>query len=148
MLMLPRGSMSEQQYSWLEALVMVALRQPVDDDHDDPLSLEMMEVTGVAGRLREYSREAANEVVAALFIFVLVFAWNYAKYSAKFGNSGPVFCKITAASIFGVLVCILHEIRARRASSPLDALCQIDHLPTVGTAVGQATANYSSCSAM
>ena len=122
--------MSEQEYNWLQALVMVVRRQQVADDPDDPLSLEMMEVTGVAGRFREHSREAANELVAVLFICLLVFAWTSAKFRVKSAKRDPDFCKIDAAPIFGTLVCIPHEIRARRALALLNALCQNDHLPT------------------
>ena len=66
---------------------MVIWRQQIDDGQDEPSSHSMDEITGIAGRLRQHNRQAANDLAAMLLILVFVFAWNCAKNRANFGGN-------------------------------------------------------------
>lgn len=85
--------MSKEEYSWVVALTMLAVHQLIDDDQDGPKSLEMKKVTGISGLLRDHHQEAANEMVARLFIFLLILLWTRAKHRAISTRNGPLFLK-------------------------------------------------------
>lgn len=101
--------MSEQQYRWMLSAIAAWRQQDADGD-DGFVSPEIDLVTAVAGHFAKYDQRSANELAAALFIFLLVFAWNSAKIYAKSGGFRPDLCKIGAASIFWLLGCIPHEM--------------------------------------
>ncbi|MEI7614103.1 MAG: hypothetical protein WCK63_14470 [Betaproteobacteria bacterium] len=92
--------MPKQQYTWLLALSMIVSQQENDDDQGKPISTEMRDVTGVAGQLRHHNHQAANELMAALFIYLLLFVLSSAINCAKYGNSGSLFCKLTHRRFF------------------------------------------------
>ena len=98
--------MPTQQYLWLAALSMVALRlqhnKNNDDSPDTPKS-SLTDVTGIAGRLCHHNSPAANDLSAALLVLILVLWQLCAIYSAKFVICGPVFCELTRRQFFAAL---------------------------------------------
>lgn len=70
---------------------------------DDPPGQRVERVIGVAGQLKSAPTRAANDLAAALFILVFIWAWNFAKYRANFGTVALYRAKhreINAAPIF------------------------------------------------
>lgn len=84
-------------------MVANMLRQATDIDPSEPwpqipfvLSIEA--INGVSGRLHLGERRAANDLAAALFILLLIFAWSCAKRCANNGVPVVFLCKITGAN--------------------------------------------------
>jgi len=104
--------MSKKQYAWLAAMAIIAWRQQQsDDDQDEPFSLAMQDVIGIAGRLIQHERQAANEMEARLIYLALMWLWNCAKYRANVVNGGPILCQLT-----------WHEFSSRIPQNPSDCL--------------------------
>jgi len=94
-----------QQSTWIIATVSMWRRsndfKEDDPNSTDPYPLKMGAVEGTSGRFETYDRRAANELTAALFIFLLIWVWNCANYRAKMVNRGSVSCKLTRREFSG-----------------------------------------------
>ena len=127
--------MPTQQYLWLAACAIAALRlhqNHSNNDLPDSQQSPLTDVTGVAGRLRHHDSPPANDPTAALLVLIPVLLQFYAIYSANLTISAPVFCKITRRRFFAASALNALPIQACVVLILLAHLCQKDHLPTVG----------------
>lgn len=96
--------MSKQQYLWMLGL-MAAWRQRVDGDDQDGQRLLLHAIYARAGVFQGVPAKSANDqVIAALFILLLILAWTGAKYRAKSSAFNPFMRELTPALFFGTIL--------------------------------------------
>lgn len=101
MLPAPRGSMSKQQYVWMLGLIAAWRQQQSNSDDPDGARMLLQHVFAQAGQFTNAPAKSANDqVVACLFILLLLWWRNSAKNSANFAGFHLVFCKINADRFF------------------------------------------------
>lgn len=124
--------MSKQQYTWLLALSAIAWQQSNEDDDGGSAMLALHHVYAQAGCFSFHSVESSNdELVAALFILLLIRYWICAKYCANLLVLLLVWREINAARFFPEAARNPRQIRAAALWAGLLYLCHSDHLPTI-----------------
>lgn len=99
--------MPKHQYAWLLTVAIIAAHQAkktIDIDAEDS-GPAWAEITAKAGRLQDLSARSANDatIAAALFILLLIYAWNCAKYRAQmavYNQSRAKYFQINGEPIF------------------------------------------------
>lgn len=103
---------------------MVAWRQNDADDDQDGARMQLQGVHARAGRFEGAPTTSANDLVAVLFLLLLIRYWICAKYIAKLLVLHMLLRKINAARIFAVLPRNPHQM-GRAGFSPDCSTCAI-----------------------
>lgn len=127
-------NMSKSQYSWLSAMVMLAMRNPQNEKppaNDEGGPWALASVNARAGQFMHVPVQSANDMKARLLISVLLAYLIYANNCAKLMVFCPVLRKMRSTE-FRVVSAPQASIHAALLYwSALPSQCQINHLPTL-----------------
>jgi len=115
-------------YNWLA--LSARLWWTADDEEDRRAPWPMSHIDAYSGVFSSPPDQAANDLAALLFIYLLLLTWSYAKNSANLVNRCLVFCKLTPAEIFPRTPSEPLWIGAFLVLVEIPSQCQNDHLPT------------------